>query len=74
MTKFKPKDAPTQNLIPPPLDPTQDKLARAFYGALTLASTNGCECKPCQVLRVLHKKLMGDLSESLIKDLEEEEP
>ncbi len=60
-------------LAPPPRDPGQDKLARAFYGALTLASTNGCTCQPCQVLRVLHKKLMGDLSESLIKDLEEEE-
>lgn len=70
--KFKPKDAPTQNLIPPPLDPAQDKLARAFYGALTLASTNGCDCQPCHVLRVLHKKLMGDLSETLLKDLEEE--
>ena len=72
MAKFKPKDAPTQNLITPPMDPTQDKMARAFYGALTLASSNGCPCQPCQVLRVMHKKLMGDLSSSLLKDLEEE--
>ena len=72
MAKYKPKDAPTQNLIPPPQDPEQNKLARAFFGALTLASTNGCTCQPCQVLRVLNKKLMGDLSETLLKDLEEE--
>ena len=57
--------------LPPP--GPEDKMARAFYGALTLASTNGCTCQPCQVLRIMHKKLMGDLTSGILKDLEEEE-
>jgi len=59
----------------PPPSPAmrKDLEARAVYSAMMWASSNGCQCQSCAILRRLYQRVAGLFAEAALKSLDEGE-
>jgi len=51
----------------------KDLEARAVYSAMMWASSNGCQCQSCAILRRLYQRVAGLFAEAALKSLDEGE-